>query len=347
MKRKLQYCADIEYDLLCCNVCYKKFTETGDQSPRNLSCGHAYCLQCVNTILGNRNRLECPFCRTMTNFGRGTGPVSLPINNHIVRLLEMTDSSTRSTATSGVEIVETACLSSSKYNAVYTAMCMNCEDDSPSAAEWGCVECAFIFCNIHKSAHVEQKVFRNHCVVPTTEFRKRRSCMCDKHPSEEIKAMCNDCGVLVCDIGRSLFHSSHSILSLADTISRECMKLEQSLQTARSTLDSAKPKIEALTRMLVSNIENEKKLQEQVDIDTTQLMDAISLSAAALREDIKLQTAKTTARVEAEKLSVQDWSSRADNCISLSSRALVPDYSPSFFFECQVHHHFEPFSASL
>ena len=67
----------------------------------------------------------------------------------------------------------------------------------------------------------------------------------------------------LCDIGRSLFHSSRSILSLADTLSQECIKLAQPLQAVPSTVDSAKQKIDSLTRSVVSDLDNEKKLRNK------------------------------------------------------------------------------------
>jgi hypothetical protein len=46
-----------------CSVCYKVFTD-----PRNLPCGHTYCLKCLQDILkaaaSQTTKLPCPTCRT-------------------------------------------------------------------------------------------------------------------------------------------------------------------------------------------------------------------------------------------------------------------------------------------
>ena len=82
MKRKLSANSDVKEDLLCCDICFEKFAEGGDQSPRMLTnCGHTYCYKCVRDVCRGRNQLECPTCRVVTKFSRGKGPESLPINN--------------------------------------------------------------------------------------------------------------------------------------------------------------------------------------------------------------------------------------------------------------------------
>jgi hypothetical protein len=47
-----------------CSVCYQTFKD-----PRNLPCGHTFCLKCLQGILkakanNNKEKLSCPQCRT-------------------------------------------------------------------------------------------------------------------------------------------------------------------------------------------------------------------------------------------------------------------------------------------
>ena len=141
MKRKISSSsADIEEELLSCNVCFDKFAEGGDQSPRILTaCGHTYCLKCVTKISGSRKQLECPSCRLVTKFGRGSGPSSLAINSHVVRLLEMNESSTGPSVRvrSRQDIIATACTAHDNESMLSSVVCMNCEEAAP--AGWGCV----------------------------------------------------------------------------------------------------------------------------------------------------------------------------------------------------------------
>lgn len=57
----------IHVNLLECKVCFEKFdSRWRNRRPRNLSCGHVLCLECITAlshpVLG---KLECPFCRQL------------------------------------------------------------------------------------------------------------------------------------------------------------------------------------------------------------------------------------------------------------------------------------------
>ncbi|TEA23912.1 hypothetical protein DBR06_SOUSAS7310063 [Sousa chinensis] len=67
-------------DLLECPVCLERL----DVSARVLPCQHTFCKRCLLGIVGSRNELRCPECRTLV----GAGVEQLPSNILLVRLLD-------------------------------------------------------------------------------------------------------------------------------------------------------------------------------------------------------------------------------------------------------------------
>ncbi|KAK2119415.1 E3 ubiquitin-protein ligase sh3rf1 [Saguinus oedipus] len=67
-------------DLLECHVCLERL----DASAKVLPCQHTFCKRCLLGIVGSRNELRCPECRTHA----GSGVEELPSNILLVRLLD-------------------------------------------------------------------------------------------------------------------------------------------------------------------------------------------------------------------------------------------------------------------
>ncbi|XP_042099500.1 E3 ubiquitin-protein ligase SH3RF1 isoform X4 [Ovis aries] len=67
-------------DLLECPVCLERL----DASAKVLPCQHTFCKRCLLGIVGSRNELRCPECRTLV----GSGVEQLPSNILLVRLLD-------------------------------------------------------------------------------------------------------------------------------------------------------------------------------------------------------------------------------------------------------------------
>uniref|UniRef100_A0A8C5MZ69 RING-type E3 ubiquitin transferase n=1 Tax=Leptobrachium leishanense TaxID=445787 RepID=A0A8C5MZ69_9ANUR len=77
---------ETELTLLECKVCFEKFSLQQKHRPRNLSCGHVICQECVSSLCPPGNpRLECPFCRKLCRTCETS--ICLPIL-HLLELLD-------------------------------------------------------------------------------------------------------------------------------------------------------------------------------------------------------------------------------------------------------------------
>ena len=160
----------------------------------------------MRSICAGRNQLDCPSCRVVTELVRAGGPDGLIINNHVVRLLEMTDSNSNPKVKSREDIRATACAGYDDEDSLSSALCVNCDNDSPDTAKWGCIDCAGALCDGCKIIHPTLKVLRNHRVLSVEDHRKHLSRMCARHPDQQITHVCDDCGVLICAMGALSCH---------------------------------------------------------------------------------------------------------------------------------------------
>ena len=72
-------------ELLNCQVCFEDYQETGDHVPRILPCHHTLCHSCIERLI-NRNRVQCPECRS--KFDAKKGEINFQQNKYILILLK-------------------------------------------------------------------------------------------------------------------------------------------------------------------------------------------------------------------------------------------------------------------
>ncbi|XP_071551514.1 uncharacterized protein [Panulirus ornatus] len=73
---------------VCCVVCEEQYSY--NRTPHNLDCGHTYCNQCLDQVLGRQRR--CPECRA---FIRAATSADLPVSYALLRLCSSSTSNIR------------------------------------------------------------------------------------------------------------------------------------------------------------------------------------------------------------------------------------------------------------
>lgn len=59
-----------------CRICCERF-ESSRKVPKNLDCGHYYCLECLQKEYARRvNNFKCPECQTVSIFMLDLNPLS-------------------------------------------------------------------------------------------------------------------------------------------------------------------------------------------------------------------------------------------------------------------------------
>ncbi|XP_078739340.1 E3 ubiquitin/ISG15 ligase TRIM25-like [Lampetra fluviatilis] len=167
---------------LTCPICLDAF-----RCPSTLSCGHSFCLKCVEGAWDVAKSFSCPQCRV-------TFP-QRPQLNKSVTLANLVEQ--RSAADELVTVV----------------LCDFCNDGTTAASNT-CLKCDISYCATHVKPHQENPKLSSHILVdPGTNLEERK---CKKH-RKKIKFYCRQDESLVCTtciIAGD--HEGHDVATLED-----------------------------------------------------------------------------------------------------------------------------------
>ncbi|XP_061403177.1 E3 ubiquitin/ISG15 ligase TRIM25-like [Lethenteron reissneri] len=167
---------------LTCPICLDAF-----HCPCTLSCGHSFCLECMEGAWDAAESFSCPQCRV--TFPRR------PKLNKSVTLANLVEQ--RSTADELATVV----------------LCDFCNDGTTAASKT-CLRCDMSYCVTHVKPHQENRKFRDHILVdPGTNPEERK---CKKH-RKKIKFYCRQDKSLVCTTCNIAGdHKGHDVATLED-----------------------------------------------------------------------------------------------------------------------------------
>ncbi|XP_061434241.1 E3 ubiquitin/ISG15 ligase TRIM25-like [Lethenteron reissneri] len=172
---------------LTCTICLGTF-----DCPSTLSCGHSFCLQCLEDAWKETDLYCCPQCRK--TFPRRP---QLTRNVTIANLIEQ------------LRVTETMVAAS----AAGVVFCDNCPEGNTPAVKT-CLRCDTSFCTEHLVPHLKKKKFNDHVLVSPDVNPEARKC---KRHKEELKFYCKQDVSLVCrDCTIAGDHTGHTFIPLED-----------------------------------------------------------------------------------------------------------------------------------
>ncbi|XP_078476279.1 E3 ubiquitin/ISG15 ligase TRIM25-like isoform X5 [Lampetra planeri] len=167
---------------LTCPICLDAF-----RCPCTLSCGHSFCLKCVEGVWDAAESFSCPQCRV-------TFPQRPKLNKSftLANLVEQ-----RSAAKKMATVV----------------LCDFCNDGTTSASKT-CLKCDTSYCATHVKPHQENQKFRRHILVAPGTNPEDRKC---KTHRKRIKFYCRQDKSLVCTTCTIAGdHKRHNVAKLED-----------------------------------------------------------------------------------------------------------------------------------
>ncbi|XP_075914328.1 E3 ubiquitin/ISG15 ligase TRIM25-like [Petromyzon marinus] len=165
---------------LCCSICLDTFI-----CPSTLSCGHSFCLRCLEAAWETASSFSCPQCRA-----------TFAVRPQLRRNVALANLADQLRVGDGMAAA---------------VVCDICGDGHTPAVKT-CLRCETSYCVSHLKPHLENPRLREHLLVaPIANLEERR---CRKH-SEELKFYCTVDSSLVCSTctiaGK---HKGHKVLTL-------------------------------------------------------------------------------------------------------------------------------------
>nr|XP_032836362.1 E3 ubiquitin/ISG15 ligase TRIM25-like [Petromyzon marinus] len=167
---------------LCCSICLDTFV-----CPSTLSCGHSFCLRCLEAAWETASSFSCPQCRA-----------TFPVRPQLRRNVALANLAEQLRVGDGMAAA---------------VVCDICGDGQTPAVKT-CLRCEMSYCFSHLRPHVENPRLSDHAVVdPTASLDERR---CPEH-KRELEFYCTVDSSLVCSsctiAGE---HKGHDVTTLKD-----------------------------------------------------------------------------------------------------------------------------------
>ncbi|XP_061433895.1 E3 ubiquitin-protein ligase TRIM7-like [Lethenteron reissneri] len=275
---------------LSCPICQRTF-----DCPFTLSCGHSFCLRCLDGAWERSSSFSCPQCRAVF-------PERPQLKGNVA-LANLVDQLRVGERMAGV------------------VFCDGCDDgETPSVKT--CLRCETSFCESHLKPHLKNPRLMDHVLVaPIVSWEERR---CKKH-KEELKFYCKQDASLVC-IACTITgeHTGHDVDTLEDehetrksivgeetrAVDEKMKKAEASVGQMKATrkdvqdsMVQTKARISGeFTHMRVMLDENERAALDRVDVKGRELLSRIEENIAHYEHEIsELQAAATRLRTLQEE----------------------------------------------
>ncbi|CAN0112982.1 unnamed protein product [Lampetra fluviatilis] len=279
---------------LTCSICLDTF-----DCPSTLSCGHSFCLQCLEDAWKETDSYCCPQCRK--TFPRRP---QLTRNVTLANLIEQLRVTETMAAAAGVVV-----------------FCDHCPEDKTPAVKT-CLKCDTSFCTEHLVPHLEKNKFHDHVLVSPDVNPEERKC---KRHSEALKFYCKQDVSLVCrDCTIAGEHRGHDVDTLEDehqtrksgvgeemrAVEEKRKKAEASvgqMKAARKDVQDSMVQTKAhisgeFTRMRATLDEDEKTALDRVDMKGRELLSRIEENIAHHEREIsELQAAAARLRALQEE----------------------------------------------
>ncbi|CAN0206727.1 unnamed protein product [Lampetra planeri] len=272
-------CVDSE---LSCPICLGTF-----DCPSTLSCGHSFCLRCLDGIWERASSFSCPQCRA-----------AFPERPQLKRNVALAN------------LVEQLRVGERMAAVVFCDTC----DDGETPAVKTCLRCEMSLCETHLKPHLKNPKLMDHVLVaPIVSLEERR---CKKH-KEELKFYCKQDASLVC-VACTITgeHRGHDVDTLEDEhdtrksrVGEETRAVDEKRKKAEASVGQMKATRKDVqdsmlqtkagisgefTRMRTMLDEDERAALDRVDVKGRELLSRIEENIAHYEHEIsELQAAAT------------------------------------------------------
>ncbi|XP_061433811.1 zinc-binding protein A33-like [Lethenteron reissneri] len=244
---------------LCCSICLGTFV-----CPASLSCGHSFCLRCLEAAWETASSFRCPQCR-----------VTFPVRPQLRRNVALSN------------LAEQLRVGDGKATAV---VCDNCRDGQTPAVKT-CVTCETSYCATHLRPHLENPRLREHLLVaPIANLEQR---MCREH-IQELILYCEQDESPVCPVCHVAGdHSGHRFI----TVEKAQQTRQEELRVKKDEKEEKRNTAASLTRTL-------REDYRRVEVSVRGTKARISREFERRREQLRVEEREALEHVDEEGNSV-------------------------------------------
>ncbi|XP_032834686.1 E3 ubiquitin/ISG15 ligase TRIM25-like isoform X1 [Petromyzon marinus] len=244
---------------LRCSICLGTFV-----CPSTLSCGHSFCLRCLEAAWETASSFSCPQCRA-----------TFPVRPQLRRNVAL------------VNLAEQLRVGDGMATAV---VCDHCGDGHIPAVNT-CLRCEMSFCATHLRPHVDNPRLRDHVLVaPIANLEERR---CREHRHDLI-LYCEQDEIPVCTVcALGGDHSGHNVIA----VEKEQQTRQEELRVKKEGREEKRNAVASRTRTLRDDY-------RRVEESLRETKKRIKRKFGRRREQLKKEEREALERVDEEGLSV-------------------------------------------
>nr|XP_032835720.1 E3 ubiquitin/ISG15 ligase TRIM25-like isoform X2 [Petromyzon marinus] len=237
---------------LRCSICLDTFV-----CPSTLSCGHSFCLRCLEAAWETGSSFSCPQCRA-----------TFPVRPQLRR---------------NVALANLAEQLRVRFGMATAVFCDNCGDGHTPAVKT-CLRCEMSYCFSHFRPHLKNPRLRDHAVVDPNAILDERRCPNHKRELEFYCTIDNSLVCSTCIIADE--HTGHKILTVKDEHEARKTRAGKEMRTVEEKRKKAE---ESVKRMEAAR----KEAQESV----AEIRDRITGKFAHLRKALDEDEREALCRV--------------------------------------------------
>ncbi|XP_078732861.1 E3 ubiquitin/ISG15 ligase TRIM25-like [Lampetra fluviatilis] len=252
-----------------CSICLDTFV-----CPSTLSCGHSFCLRCLEAAWKTASSFSCPQCRA-----------AFPVRPQLKRNVALDN------------LAEQLRVG----DAMATAVVCNICSDGQTPAVKTCLRCEMSYCFSHFRPHLGNPRLRDHAVVdPSASLDERR---CPNH-SRELEFYCTVDSSLVCSTCTITGeHAGHKVLTLKDehetrkthveeetrAVEEKRKEVEESVKQMEAAHKEAKESVAGIRGRITGNF---TRLRKALDEDEREALRRLAVKERKLLSRIEEEIAR-------------------------------------------------------